>query len=137
MTKKFNTNGLVGSQLPKLDVDLTFPSDLLDQAAYKQIDGIDASSGLTTALSLTGKFAIAHLSFINMLAESQTFKLTIDGVVIMNDTFVGQADQLIVGDASNTTRDNIIIQCDESLLLEVQTTTDTSITLNYVARPIL
>ena len=117
--------------------DLTFPSDLLVSNGYKQITGIDATSGLTTALSLTGKFAISHAFFFSFTAETVTLKLTIDGKVIMNDTYTSGTSQLVIGNESTSDRDHIISTCEDTFLLEIQTATDTSIILNYVARPIV
>jgi len=126
-----------GGSFFKLAVDLDYPSSLLTTNSYSQVFPIDASGGLTTALSLTGKFAVSHLDFRNMIAESNTYKLTIDGVVVMNDTFSSSTSQSIVGSNNTTSYDPIVIVCESSLLLEIQTATDTSILLNYVARPIL
>ena len=98
--------------------------------------GIDASAGLTTALSLTGKFAIDYLNFGGVLSENMTIKLTVDGTVIWNDTFVaGNANQLFFGGSSGGIAESA--QCNSSLLLEVQMATDTDINLSYSARPIV
>jgi len=129
--------GSGGSGGFSLAPDLTFPSDLLTNNGYKQITGIDASSGLTTALSLVGKFAISSAVFISMTAETVTLKLTIDDTIIMNDTYTSGTSQLVIGNESVNDRDHIVVTCQETFLLEIQTATDTSIVLNYVARPIL
>lgn len=122
----------------KLAPDLTFPSDKFSgQHTYKQIYPINAVGSLTTALSLTGKWAVSWLKFGATTSETMTIKLTIDGVVIWNDTFVNTGvDMDLIGFDLNST-DPIIVVCDSTFLLEVQTTTDADIALSYVARPLL
>ena len=124
--------------LPQLAPDLTFPATLLGQNGFANVSAIDASAGLTTALSLSGKFAINLLTFNSLSSEVITVKLTIDGVVIWNDSSTANINLQLLG--SNTRADANVpesITCNTSLLLEVQTTTDTSIGLSYLARPIL
>ncbi len=138
MTIKLSSKG--GGGLPKLAPNLTFPSSLSGTSGHSVITGINAVGSLTTALSLTGKFMIDLLRFDGLLAESMIFKLTVDGVVIWNDTFTPASNLLLIGNdntAGIASAGMSPIQCDSSLLLEVQTTTDTSINLYYLARPIL
>lgn len=131
------------SGIPTLAPDLTWPnSKLISNTGYKQIAGIDATAGLTTALSLTGKFLISGLLFDDMISEAYTVKMTVDGVVIWNDSIASVTSTALVlyGAASNSftnsTNEPGFI-CNTSLLLEIQSTTDTSVTLQYIARPIL
>ena len=128
----------VGGGLTKLAPDLSFPSDRAVGQEYIEVTGIDCSSGLTTVLSLTGgKFAIPFVRMVNMTNESVTIKLTIDGVVIYNDTFVlGTTSYQVIGNADASPNDILIIQCDSTFLLECNTTADTSIDLRYIAKPI-
>ena len=128
-----------GGGLPQLAPDLTYPSSLGVNRGYVWVTGIDASAGLTTALSLTGKFAIDLLQFVGLTNESITVKLTVDGVIIWNDTYVTGATTLRLFGLNESGGEDTpsTMQCNESLLLEIQTTTDTSIDLYYVARPIL
>lgn len=127
------------SGMQKLAPDLT---RLSQQAGandpYITITGINASAGLTTALSLSGRFSLSWLEFTNMTAENNTYKLTIDDVVIFNDTFSSPTSLMLIGatSASNQIVDGPYL-VEKSLLLEVQTATDTSIDLNYLARPIV
>jgi len=131
-----NTSGLGGGGLPRLAPDLTYPADKTGAASYQQVVGIDASAGLTTALSLTGKFAVSYLNFGGVLSENMTIKLTIDGGVIWNDIFAAaSANQLFFGGVSGGIAESM--ECNNSLLLEVQMATDTDITLSYLARPLL
>lgn len=121
---------------------------------YTQVAGIDGSSGLVTALSLTGKYAISLLLFSSMNAEAFTCKLTVDGEVIYNDTdtiYTSSASGLwcIFGRGGAVTASSNLnsypwnastmshFVCESSLLLEIQSTTDTSINLLYKAKPIL
>jgi len=120
--------------LVRLAPDLDFPAS---GATYKIITGINASAGLTTAISLTGKFCITLLRLDAVAAENVTIKLTIDGVVIWDASFVSSnsTQNLLNGLAAGIPQE--AIQCNSSLLLEVQMATDTSISLIYLARPIL
>lgn len=135
------TSSLTGGGALRFAADLTWPSDKSSSAnTYKTITAIDGSLGLVTALSLTGKFSVAALGFENMVNENYTVKLTVDGVVIWNDTVsVTTGDLWLLGPASsaitNTGHDGVYI-CNSSLLLEIQSTTDTSVDLNYITRPI-
>ena len=129
-----------GGGLPQLAPDLTFPADrIATQSTYKRIDGIDATGGLTAALSLTGKYIVNYLSFTANAVENNTIKLTIDGVVIWDSTFIPGANSIVL--FGNRARTNAgsdeSLQCNTSLLLEIQTTSDNSISLEYIARPIL
>lgn len=134
-------SGLVGGSLPALVPDLTFPSSLKVQAGYSEVTGIDASGGLTTLLSLTGKYQISMLSLADLTAENITIKMTVDGVVIWNDTFAVPITTmsligLIIVPSTGASLVNGF-QCNSSFLLELQTATDTSITFDYAVRPIL
>ena len=133
--------GKAGGGLPQLAPDLTYPGDRvnLNLRTYKQIAGINASLGLTTALSLSGGFAVSLLRFTNTTAELMTVKLTVDGVVIWNASFTGTgtAGQYLLGNMSAGAGVSETVQCNTSFLLEIQTATDTTINLEYMARPIL
>ena len=132
-----NTSGLGGGGLPRLAADLLYPQNraILGSQTY-EITNIDASGGLTTALSLTGKYVINYISFKNVLLESMTIKLTVDGLVVWNSTFTAAAGtQSFIGGNSSTSIPEAI-SCNTSFLLEVQMATDTSIDLEFLARPI-
>lgn len=134
----FSVSG--GGGLPELAPDLTFPSNFAGTSAgYISITGINAVGSLTTALSLTGKFSIDLLMFENLTAESVTVKLTVDSVIIWNDTFTASAAAVRLFGGRNTSGTDVVstMQCKSSLLLEIQTLTDASINLIYMARPIL
>ena len=129
---------------PKLAPDLNYISNSINSTSgYAQITGIDGSSGLTTALSITGKYAVCALGFVSTTAESVTIKLTIDGVVIINDTFTAATSISILNvsnglpGSSTTVADIGAVVCNSSLLLEIQTASDTDVSLNYIVRPIL
>lgn len=121
--------------------DLTYPADkLASDNTISQISGIDGSSGLVTALNLTGKHLISFIRYTAITNEIMTHKLTIDGVVIWNGSASsgGNSTTLLGNDPSNTSQTPPeTIQCNSSFLLEVSTTTDNAISLNYLARPIL
>lgn len=120
----------------KLAPDLTFPGDIAGSGSFKRLV-FDPSGALTTALSLTGKFVIDTLYFSGLTAETITVKLTVDGVVIWNDTFTTTTTLALLSNISTVSGSSISITCGSSFLLELQTATDTSVTLDYLARPIL
>ena len=137
-------SGLGGSGgLPKLAPDLNFFTSTIANNGNQQRLTLDPSGGLTTALSITGKFAIVALGFTNLTAETITVEMTIDGVVIHNETFTSETSLSIlnafggaVAPASIPVRTGPIV-CDSSFLLRIQTATDTNVTLNYMVKPIL
>lgn len=129
-----------GSVLPKLAPDLSFPGNLVNGAGFFAINGIDATGGLTTALSLSGgAFSVSLLEFTSTASENITIKLTVDGVVVWNDTFANASSSIKLLGAKEATVSGVVseIQCDDSFLLEIQTTADNAVNLNYLARPIL
>ena len=125
--------------LPVLAPELTYPGLLTPSTGYREITAINAVGALTTALSLTGKYAIDLLHFDAITNETMTIKLTIDGIVIWDDTFTSGATKLRLFGSKNANGIEIpsSIQCKSSLLLEVQTLTDSDIDLFFVARPIV
>ena len=127
-----------GGGLPELAPDLTFPSSLSAGVAYKETTGIDATSGLTTLLSLTGKYMISMLEIRSLISESITVKLTVDGNVIWNDTFVlASTVLLLLGNNLTSSTATDYFSCTSSFLLELQTTTDTDVTFRHLERPII
>ena len=122
----------------KLAPDLNFPADINAGNATTALSSVvfDPSGGLTTALSLTGKFAIPILTLASLTSsESYTIKLTIDGVVIWNSS---NSQPLVARPLLSSAQGNdITIFCESSFLLEVQSTIDNSVQLLYLARPIL
>lgn len=120
----------------RLAPDLTYPSSKNSTNNFMRISPINASESLTTVLSLTGKFVLSHLVFSDQSAETNRYVLTVDGVVIwdasktastISDFFLGK-----YGAAPD-----IPIVCNTSILVQVKTTSDATITLVYLARPIL
>ncbi len=101
------------------------------------VTGIDASSGLTEVLALTGKYVVNLLDFQGLTAESDTVKLTIDGVVIFEETFTVGTTLVVIGTLGAVSDDLQGYLVNSSLSLEIQTATDTSIQLDYQVRPIL
>lgn len=129
-----------GGGIPELAPDLTFPSDTQNGLkTTKSVTGIDASSGLTTVLSATGKFILRHLIFTELTnADTMTFKMTIDGEVIMNDVGFSQSGTTlsIISPALTTDGPNEEYVVNDSILVEMQTTTDTGFNMSYLLRPI-
>ena len=129
---------IVQGSVPVLDTDLSFPSSLASGVSYKEDTGIDATSGLTTLLTLTGKHVINLLSISSLVSESITIKLTVDGVIRWNDTFVVSSTTLaLLGGNFDSSSAYDISSCESSYLLELQTTTASSVTFRHLERPIL
>lgn len=131
----------------KLAPDLNYiSSNFALGQGYKSVT-VDPSGSLTTALSLTGKFAIGAAVFTSLGEDVFNIRLTIDGVVIIDDTVDantsgGNTEAAIIGDTQGSTLTatmgaGLPVICEESFLLEIQSTTDTAVTLKYVARPVL
>lgn len=133
-TKLSNIAGGGGS-LPRLAQDLTYPSDK-DAAAgtIKRIVVPVVAGVKTTTLSLTGEWKINFIEYDSLIAEAMTHKLTIDGGVIWNSVGQSGTTERLLGSQIDIQE---AIKCSESLLLEITTTTDTSVRLNFLARPIL
>lgn len=129
-----------GGGLP-LAPDLTYPADKQAIVIYTNVSGIDASAGLTTLLSLTGKFSIASLLMTSLTANDiAQVRLTVDGIIIWNvDPVTNSASEAYIG--GGITAANIHgledIRCESSFLFEMETDADTSIAMTYIARPLL
>lgn len=138
MTIKLSSKG---GGIPNLAPDLNFPSSKSSGiSTYKRITAIDASSGLTTALSVSGKFILDALRFSSITSpQTMTVKLTIDGDIKWNDvafSFASGSTLSLISPLSTTDGAAERYQVNSTLLLEVETDTDTSITLDYQLRPI-
>lgn len=124
----------------KLAPDTTFPDDATfgNPTPYISITGIDVSSGLTTLLSLTGRHVVNMLMLTSLTsATSMDLRLTIDGVVIWDDTFTAPAVEFaILGSRTNPGNSEPII-VESSLLLEATQSGETDAGVDYSARPIL
>jgi hypothetical protein len=120
-----------------LGVDLTFPDDVFNRG--HQTAAITTSSSLGTVLSLTGKFIVDYLYISGQTAESTQIKLTVDSVVVWDDTSTSStASQLIGTDGSiagGITQASVV--CENSFLLEMSKATDTAVTLDFLARAIV
>ena len=141
MTINVSTLGGGGGAGFKLAPDLDFFANSVVNLSspFLRISNINGSAGFATALSLTGKWVVSALSFSDLTSESMTIRLTVDGVVIWNSSRQSSTSFTLLGVAPAATVGcyDVPIICDSSLLLEIQTTADTAVTLNYLARPIL
>jgi len=143
MTIKLNDFGGGGSLL-ELAPDLTYPTKTRTQT-YRQVLGIDTTSGLTEMLGLTGKFAVSLLTLTQLTSsDPMVVKLTVDGIVIWNDTNSGSGTNmaLLGGEIAGSSATGIFgaaetILVKNSLSLEVNTTSDSSINLEYAVRAII
>lgn len=119
----------------KLAPDLAFPDDV-GNLGYATA-AITTSSSLGTVLSLTGKFIIDFLAIVAQTGESTQIKLTVDSIVIWDDTSVSATTSVLIGLNTSSGTTGAPILCESTLLLEMSKATDTAVTLNYLARPIL
>ncbi len=124
--------------IPQLAADTTFFTTKNAGAIFKVTSGIDASAALTEVLGLTGKFVVSMLKLQSMTVNNLTdIKLTVDGVDIWNETGISSnvaTEQLLGGDLKTGFE---YIQCDSSLSLKVKMSSDTSIDVVWIARPII
>jgi len=114
--------------------------DRLGGASNAKFVVINAVGSLTTVINLTGKWMLTAGMFENVAAEIMTLKVTVDGIVIFNSTFTADNSAIAVIGCQlsfNTSINDTYIYCRESLLIELQTTSDSSVQFAYVARPIL
>lgn len=125
-----------GGGRPRLAPELSYPSALSPGNLYKQVT-INPAGVLTTALSLTGKWQIGLMEFGNLTAETVTVKMSVDGVLIWDSTFTCSISIPLNGRITNNQPMASDFECQSSLLLELRTATDTSVTFSYQARPIL
>lgn len=118
--------------------NLTVPGDEI--STYLITGNLDGTSGLVTAISLSGKFALYSLQIDNNLSEAYTLKLTVDGIVIWNSSKTLPIRSSILGSIS-VSIDKLgyesPITCKSSILLEVSSASDASFRFNYLARPLI
>ena len=115
--------------------NLTFAGDSNNSGYVASTVAITSTIG--PILTLTGKFILDNCWLAAMTAESTEIKLTVDSVVIWDETFASGTSLDLVGLNSSRGVSQQGIRCDTSLVLELAQATDTSIQLNYLARPIL
>tara|TARA_R110002020_G_scaffold147185_2_gene322337 strand:- start:5542 stop:5961 length:420 start_codon:yes stop_codon:yes gene_type:complete len=129
-----------GGGVPQLAPDI---SRLSTQGAGTSpvvfLTGIDGSSGPALALGLTGKHTIEKLEFLNFTIEPVVIRLEIDGVDIFNQSYTPSSTNIVIlgGTISGNAVEHTYYSIKNSLNLYVTTTTDTSIDLNVLVRPIL
>ena len=125
-----------GGGIPKLAPDLDLPSRLTESSNGQETVNVDPSGVLTTVLSLSGKFAIYYMQFQGLpTTENVVIKVTVDGTVIHNDTYTPAVATLrLYANASAVGLPGFA--CGSTLLVEVQTITDTSVDFFWVARAI-
>jgi len=138
MTTKTLSEIIGGSGIARMAVDTTWFTTHVSANLYTSVSAIDASSGLTEILGLTGRFLITHLQLQAMDVNDMTdIRLTIDGVNIWDETgiTVNAANESLIGVSVTGGFEAFLVQTDFSL--KVQMGADTSINLLYVIRPIL
>ena len=117
---------------------LLAPSTMLDNGTNNKTITFDPSGALTEGLGLSGKWQVSALALFGLpTGEISTVKLTIDGVVIWNDTGTKTHAGFYFNHAGNTltVRAAFIVNTDFSL--EVQTVADSAVQVIYHAHPLL
>ena len=105
---------------------------------YKEIN-IDARGALTTVINLSGKWLLTNPFIYGAGNQVVTLKVTVDNIVIINDTFTVQNFRTaIVGVQGGITTqiNDTYLYCDSNILVEFQTATANSVLFQYNARPI-
>lgn len=141
MSRNFGSCGeiTITGVIPELAPDLTFPSDRASTlTTHRKVSGIDVSGGvLQTVLSLSGKFAIDFLVIDNLTnLESVSCKLTVDGVVIWDDSYSSAPRDVFIGIGATAATALETISCQSTFLFEYATDVDASVDLLYLARPL-
>ena len=99
----------------------------------ERVSSVDTTTGgLVTVISTSGKFALSHITLSLMPVESLTVKMTVDGVVIFNDTFSNPSSNLKIYDSNS--KPNPVFLSKTSLSLEVESSTGTGVQCDFIAR---
>ena len=133
------SSSMTGGGVSLLAPDLTFPGDI-NNSGVRNVPTFDPQGSLTTALSLTGRNYVDLLHFSGLTSETITVKMTVDGVVIWDSTFKAPGGGMLMLIGSENGNGSVATQpiiCNSTLLLEIQTLTDTAVGLTYMSRPIL
>lgn len=126
-----------GAVLPRMAPDLLYLSTKQCTGLQYKTVSMTGTTSLVTALQLTGKWAIQQLSLASMVAGSLTVKLTIDGETIWNTTVPTTSNEVaMLGGAASSFWVDEAYMCNSSLKLEVKHSVATTMSLNYLARPI-
>jgi hypothetical protein len=127
-----------GGSVIKLAPDLNYLQEQSVGTIQKDITGINATGGLTTVLELNGKHLVSALRFTGLTGtDTITVVLEVDGEDIFNSTWVNGSSNLSVfsGTSSGLHMDkNFLVE--SNMKLKLQTSSDTNVSLTYVARPI-
>ena len=126
-----------GAVLPRMAPDLLYLSTKQYTGTQHKTVSMTGTTSLVTALQLTGKWAIQKLSLAPIVEGSLTVKLTIDGETIWDTTVpTTNTDVAMLGGAASSFWVNEAYMCNSSLKLEVKHSVATTMSLNYLARPI-
>lgn len=117
------------------------PGNVLGNPSYAYIlgvginTGINASSGVTQVLNLTGPGVISYLRLtaIPNVSASHTIRIIVDGVVKVDSTFTATASNFNLIAGMTTTSGSILIKYDTSFVVEYSNTNATSMTVEYQA----
>ena len=120
-----------GGSLLKMAADLDWPS----QNGQRSVN-IDPSGALTDAINETGKYSYEYTRITGLpTTENVTVQLDIDGVTIWNDTFTPTTSTLGLFNSSPVGVMGYLVE--SSIQLQIQTVTDTSVSVAYILRPIV
>ena len=125
--------------LPRLAPDLLYLSSKLSTTSTDKLVTLTGTTSLVTALQLTGKWSISYLNLSTFTnSGTVTVRLTIDDEVIWNTSVTGIVNQTVamLGTGARESYISETYMCNSSLKLEVMHSTNTTMNLYYLSRPI-
>ena len=132
--------GKAGGGLPQLAPDLTFPADKASASTgYSQIVVPVVAGVETTTLNLSGKWAVYRIWYTLLSTEVMHHYMENDGIVIWDDDGAAGTTFSLYGNegAANVPFASSGFEVKTDLTLKITTITDTSVTINIDARPIV
>lgn len=137
MTIKASSLGGGGS-LPRLAPDLTYPAAKVNAILTHISLIVPVVAGVeTTTLNLTGKWIVNRLWYTSLTSEVMTHYMENDGVPIWNDDGVAGTTFALYGYDGSGLIGDTGFEVVSDLTLKITTISDTSVTINFLARPVL
>ncbi len=138
MTVKTSSFG--GGALPRLAPDLTFPADKASAGQGYISLTVPVVAGVeTTTLNLSGKWAVYRVWYTGLVAEVMHHYMENDTAIIWDDDGAAGSTFSLYGfeGSSSNSFGGSGFEVKTDLTLKITTITDTSVTINIDARPIL
>jgi len=132
--------GSSGGGLPQLAPDLTYPASKVSAAqGYSQIIVPVVAGVETTTLNLSGKWAVYRIWYLSLTTEVMHHYMENDGIVIWDDDGATASSFSLYGfqGSQSNAFGGSGFEVKTDLTLKITTITDTSVTINIDARPIV